>query len=261
MAEGSPDIGVGKLPEQREFKGYSFLTEILIPLAQAGLAGIAKAGRMGIKWLWPVPIVGVVFMLALDSARAPRSWVWASALFPIVVWMIAGGIIALNEFFDLVYGRMSVEARHWTADRPGESLVTEIIRYRIVFVNGRKAEVEDLTPPVEDAIETVIDSHVQDLAEFVALAESVGLSKSSWCPSGESRITLPSGQPVSQPRWAVFMEELATQYRFVRKEGGAYVWAVQDPKEAVAFLRALAEGNTKQLPPYPTSVSRLYGGR
>lgn len=264
--EQTPEVGIGKLPEQREFKGYSLASEVLIPLAQAGLAGLAVAGKAGIKWLAPMVAAAFVLALALDFAGAPAPWVWLAASFPVIAWLAGGAVVALSKFFDLVQERMEREARSPWTDRPGEpEVVTRTVyRYRIIFVNGREAQVEDVDPEPEEEseLEPIVDPHLRDLARFVALAaDSMGLSRSSWCPEGGGRITLRPGIEVSQSKWAELVEELATKYRFVRKSGGAYAWAV-DPKEAVAFLTALAGGQTEHLPPYPTaSVGRLPGGR
>jgi hypothetical protein len=246
MYEGPTDIAMGKVPEQREFKGYSFLTEVLIPMAQAGVAGLSLAGLETIKWIVPVLLVAFVLALALDAVGIEP--LWAGILF--VAWLAWGAYIALTETFALLHERMSTEAKHWTADRPGgEPIIKEKIRVRVVFVNGRRAIAEDLTSPTEGAEQDFSD--IADLAHFVALAaNSVGLSKSSWCPINGGRQTLPSGREVSQPLWAKLMHELATEYAFLKKEGGAYIWAVNS-KEAVAFLKALAQGRTENLPPYP----------
>lgn len=250
MYEGPTDMPIGRVPEQREFKGYSFLTEILIPMAQAGLAGLALAGLEIIKWLIPVIVVAFVLALALDAAGADPLWVTLAASMPFAGWLAWGVYIAATETFALLHERMSTEAKHWTADRPGgEPIVKETIRVRVVFVNGRRAIAEDIIPPMEGAEQDF--SYMADLAHFVALAaDSVGLPKSNWCPVNGRRQTLPSGREVSQPLWAKLTHELATEYAFLKKEGGAYAWAV-NPREAVAFLKALAEGRMENLPPYP----------
>lgn len=257
MGEAPPEVGVGKLPEQREFKGYNFISEVLIPLAQAGLAGLAKAGSFGIFWMWPAILAAFVLALALDLIGASSTWIWSAALLPAAIWLIVAGMIAFAEFFELIYKRMSTEAKSWTADRPGAPIaeVRETIRYRMVFVNGRKAEVEEVTPPAEDAVEVVVDPGIMDLAEFAARAANGELAKSWWCPVNGRRIVLASGTEVSAPKWAELTGELCDKYRFITKTGRGYEWAVE-PDEAIAFLNALAEGRTRNLPPYPAPTGQ-----
>lgn len=257
--EQQTDIGIGKLPEQREFKGYSFSSEVVIPLAQAALAGLATAGKVALIWLLPAIVAAFVLTLALDAIGV-KDWTWLAIALPIGAWLAGSGIAAFAKFFDLTFERMEREAKSPWTDRPGETVVEtrETIRYRFIFVNGRKATAEDATPPTQDVTETVVDPIVLDLAEFTAIAAKGQLARSWWCPPNGRRVSLSSGE-VSAVKWSQLTTELETNYGFLVKRGGGYDWCV-NAQEAVAFLSALAGGQT-ELPPYPTqSVTPVIEG-